>query len=54
MGGAGSAAISGSAGEDLEIHLKDPCTKIVNSLGPVYLYGEYFKAKGDTIWVHGP
>ena len=33
---------------------KGPCTQIVYTLGPMYLYREYFKAKVYTIWVHGP
>ena len=33
---------------------KGSCTQIVYTLGPMYLYREYFKAKVYTIWVHGP
>ena len=33
---------------------KGPCTQIVYTLVPMYLYREYFKAKVYTIWVHGP
>ena len=33
---------------------KGPCTQIVYTLGPMYLYREYFNAKVYTIWVHGP
>ena len=33
---------------------KGPCSQIVYTLGPMYLYREYFKAKVYTIWVHGP
>ena len=33
---------------------KGPCTRIVYTLGPMYLYREYFKTKVYTIWVHGP
>ena len=33
---------------------KGPCTQIVYTLGPMYLYREYFKAKVYPIWVHGP
>ena len=31
---------------------KGPCTQIVDTLAPKYLYGEYFKGKVYTIWVH--
>ena len=31
-----------------------PCTQIVYTLAPMYLYKEYFKANVYTIWVHGP
>ena len=34
--------------------LKSPCAQIVDTLGPMYLCREYFKAKVCTIWVHGP
>ena len=33
---------------------KGPCTQIVYTLAPKYLYKDYFKAKVYTIWVHGP
>ena len=33
---------------------KSPCTQIVYTLAPKYLYKDYFKAKVYTIWVHGP
>ena len=33
---------------------KGPCTLIVDSLAPKYLYRDYFKAKVYPIWVHGP
>ena len=33
---------------------KGPCTQIVYTLVPMYLYTEYFKAKVYTIWLHGP
>ena len=33
---------------------KGPCSQILNTLGPMYLHSEYFKAKIYTIWVHGP
>ena len=33
---------------------KGPCTQIVYTLAPKYLYGDYFKANVYTIWVHGP
>ena len=33
---------------------KGPCTQIVDTLAQKYLYGEYFKGKVYTIWVHGP
>ena len=33
---------------------KGPCTQIVYTLAPKYLYRDYFKAKVYTIWVHGP
>ena len=33
---------------------KGPCTQIVYTLGPMYLYREYFKANVYTISVHGP
>ena len=32
---------------------KGPCTQIVFTLGPMYLYREYFQANVYTIWVHG-
>ena len=38
----------------MEPYPKGPCTQIVYTLGPTYLYREYFKAKVYTIWVHGP
>ena len=31
-----------------------PCTQIVYTLAPKYLYKGYFKAKVYTIWVPGP
>ena len=31
-----------------------PCTQIEYTQAPKYLYREYFKAKVDAIWVHGP
>ena len=31
-----------------------PCTQTVYTLGPKYLYRDYFKAKVHSIWVHGP
>ena len=33
---------------------KGPCTQIVYTLDPMYLYRDYFKANVYTIWVHGP
>ena len=33
---------------------KGPCTQIVYTLAPMYLYREYFTAKVYTVWVHGP
>ena len=33
---------------------KGPCTQIVYTLAPKYLYSDYFKDKVYTIWVHGP
>ena len=33
---------------------KGPCTQIVYTLAPMYLYREYFKANVYTIWVHRP
>ena len=33
---------------------RGPCTQIVYTLAPKYLYRDYFKAKVYTIWVHGP
>ena len=36
------------------LHSKGPCTQIVYTLAPKYLYRDYFKAKVSTIWVHGP
>ena len=33
---------------------KGPCTQIVYTLAPKYLYRDYFKDKEYTIWVHGP
>ena len=33
---------------------KGPCTQIVYTFGPMYLYMEYFKAKVYTFCVHGP
>ena len=32
---------------------KGPCIQIVHTLGPMYLYREYFKNKVYTIWIHG-
>ena len=32
---------------------KGPCTQIVYTLAPKYLYRDYFKAKVYAIWVHG-
>ena len=46
-----------SHGGSLEVHLLNPkgsCAQIVYTLGPMYLYREYFKANVYTIWVHGP
>ena len=31
-----------------------PCTQVVYTLAPKYLYRDYFKAKAQTIWVRGP
>ena len=31
-----------------------PCTQIVYTLAPKYLYRDYIKANVSTIWVHGP
>ena len=36
------------------LYPESPCTQIVYTLGPMYLYREYFKAKVYTIRVHGP
>ena len=36
------------------IYPKGPCTQIVYTLAPMYLYREYFKANVYTIQVHGP
>ena len=36
------------------INPKGPCTQIVYTLAPKYLYRDYFKAKLCTIRVHGP
>ena len=33
---------------------KGPCTQTVYTLALKYLYRDYIKAKGYTIWVHGP
>ena len=33
---------------------KGPCTQKIFTLGPRYLYRDYFKAKVHSIWVHGP
>ena len=33
---------------------KGPCTHIVYTLVPKYIYRDYCKAKVYTIWVHGP
>ena len=33
---------------------KGPCTHIVYTVAPKYLYRDYFKAKVCTVWVHGP
>ena len=33
---------------------KGPCTQIVYTLAPKYLYRDYIKAKVYTIWAHGP
>ena len=47
-------------GESLPIFIgcgafpEGPCTEIVYTLAPKYLYRDYFKAKVYTIWVHGP
>ena len=56
--------VLGSIGNDLDpaidsevmgcLNPKGPCTQIVHTLGPMYLYMAYFKAKVYTIWVHGP
>ena len=35
-------------------HPEGPCTQIVYTLAPKYLYRDYIKAKVSTIWVHGP
>ena len=32
---------------------KGPSTRIVYTLGPMYVYREYFQAKVYTVWVHG-
>ena len=32
---------------------KGPCTHIVYTLAPKYLYRDYFQAKVCTTWVHG-
>ena len=40
--------------QDLPSYPKGPCTQIVYTLAPKYLYRDYFKAKVYTIWVHGP
>ena len=37
-----------------DLHPKGPCTEIVDTLPPKYLYRDYFNAKVYTIWVHGP
>ena len=31
-----------------------PCTQIVCTLAPKYLYRDYFEAKVYAFWVHGP
>ena len=33
---------------------KGPCTQIVYTLAPKYLYRDYFKANVYTNWAHGP
>ena len=33
---------------------KGPCTQIVYTLAPKYLYRDYFQANVFTLWVHGP
>ena len=33
---------------------KGPCTQIVYTLAPKYLYRDYFRARVYTIWVPGP
>ena len=35
-------------------HPKGPCTQIVYTLAPKYLYRDYLSANVYTIWVHGP
>ena len=31
-----------------------PCTQIVYTLAPMYLYREHFKAEAYAVWVQGP
>ena len=52
--------------EALTLYPEGPCTHIVYTLGPKYLYSDYFKARvyiyiyiyiyiyTHTAWIHGP